>query len=210
MKPYPMPMSSITRPLVAGLLFMLTHAVGHAATPYERFFGHYQGTSTSVPEGESQKRSISVSIGAGPRRVSWLSGTQRYRRKADVAHRKSHRSHSSLLNAGTSTSQPRAGDVFGHAATMNPLKGDPFIWAVTTADTLTIYILQVTKSGEQDLRIYKRVAHSSGYGVRANSLPRFRANHAYPRHATTCRCQSTDTPRTPRSSATRSLVQQAR
>ncbi|MDH3670399.1 MAG: hypothetical protein OES46_04470 [Gammaproteobacteria bacterium] len=47
-------------------------------------------------------------------------------------------------------------DLLGHAVPMNPLKGNPFVWARTAGDTLTVYVMRVTESGAQDLQIYKR------------------------------------------------------
>lgn len=146
MKVHPTPILNIPRFLVPGLLLVLVQPPVQAGAPFERFFGRYQGESTSIPEGEVAKRSISVSIGPAKEGfvVEWEVAKGDGRAVTFVPTKRKNIYKSAMRR-----------DVFGHAAPMNPLKGDPFVWAITAVDTLTVYMLQVTKSGEQDLRIYK-------------------------------------------------------
>ncbi len=155
MKVHPTPIWSIPRLLIAGLVLALAHPVVHAGASFERFFGRYQGESTSIPEGEVSKRNISVAIKPAKKGfvVEW---------KAEISKIDGRSKHKGLSITFIPTNRKNIyksamrRDVFGHAAPMNPLKGDPFIWARTAGDTLTVYVIRVTESGEQDLRIYKR------------------------------------------------------
>lgn len=154
MKLHPTPILNMPRLLVPGLLFALAHPVVHAGAPFERFFGQYQGESTSIPEGEVAKRNISVSI--SPAKKGFVVEWEAEISKAE-GRSKQKGSAVSFVPAKRKNIYKSAmrRDVFGHTAPMNPLKGDPFVWAITAADTLTVYVLRVTKSGEQDLRIHK-------------------------------------------------------
>ena len=155
MKVHPTPIWSIPRLLIAGLVLALAHPVVHAGASFERFFGRYQGESTLIPEGEVSKRNISVAIKPAKKGfvVEW---------EAEISKIDGRSKHKGLSITFIPTNRKNIyksamrRDVFGHAAPTNPLKGDPFIWARIAGDTLTVYVIRVTESGEQDLRIYKR------------------------------------------------------
>ncbi len=154
MKLHPTSILNITRLLIPGLLFALVHPAVHAGAPFERFFGQYQGESTSIPEGEVAKRNVSVLI--RPAKKGFVVEWEVEISKAE-GRDKQKGLPVSFLPAKRKNIYKSAmrRDVFGHTAPMNPLKGDPFVWAIAAPDTLTVYVLRVTKSGEQDLRIHK-------------------------------------------------------
>lgn len=155
MKIRPTLILSIPRLLIPGLLLTLAHPVAHAETSFERFFGSYRGESMSIPEGEVAKRNISVAIKPAKNGfvVDWEAEISK------VGDRSKQKGLSITLIPTKRKNIYRSAmrrDVFGHVAPMNPLKGDPLIWAKTAGDTLTVYVIRVTESGAQDLRIYRR------------------------------------------------------
>lgn len=155
MKIHPISLRSAIRLIISGLVLALIHPVAQAGAPFERFFGRYQGESTSVPEGEVSKKNISVAI--KPAKSGFVVEWEPEIWKADSGGKQKGLSITFVpTNRKNIYKSAMRRDVFGHAAPMNPLKGDPFIWARTAGDVLTVYVLRVTESGEQDLRIYKR------------------------------------------------------
>jgi hypothetical protein len=155
MKMHPISLRPASRLIISGLVLALIHPVTHAGASFERFFGSYRGESTSIPEGEVSKRAMSVVIKPTKKGfvVEW---------EAEISKTAGRSKHKGLSISFIPTNRKNIyksamrRDVFGHAGPMDPLKGDPFIWARIAGDTLTVYVIRVTESGGQDLRIYKR------------------------------------------------------
>lgn len=152
---HPISLPPAIRLIISGLVLLLIHPVAHAGAPFERFFGSYQGESTSIPEGEVSKRAMSVAI--KPTKKGFVVEWEAEISKTDGRSKQKGLSITFIpTNRKNIYKSAMRQDLFGHAGPMNLLKGDPFIWARTAGDTLTVYVIRVTESGGQDLRIYKR------------------------------------------------------
>ena len=57
-------------------------------------------------------------------------------------------------------------DVFGNESPNNPMKGDPYVWARISGDTLSVYALIVTDSGSYDMQAYHRTLTPDGMTLR--------------------------------------------
>ena len=57
-------------------------------------------------------------------------------------------------------------DVFGNDAPNNPMKGDPYVWARISGDTLSVYALIVTDDGSYDMQAYHRTLTPEGMKLR--------------------------------------------
>ena len=47
-------------------------------------------------------------------------------------------------------------DAFGNAVPLDPMKGDPYVWARIQGQSLTLYALTVTEHGGYDLQVFDR------------------------------------------------------
>lgn len=146
--------------LLAGLLFALPTMQAEGAS-YERFFGSYQGESDTVPAGESAKRQMSIVIkpykagftvswhttitkaGANPK-VKGLSVDFTTTRRDNI--------YASAMRT----------DLFGHAVPLDPMKGEPLVWATIEGETLTVYLIRIADDGSQDFQIDKRTRTADG------------------------------------------------
>ncbi len=63
-----------------------------------------------------------------------------------------------------------APDLFGKKVPLNPLEGEPFMWARIAVDTLTVYAMFVTDAGGHDMQIYERRLSEDGLQVRIQRL----------------------------------------
>ena len=57
-------------------------------------------------------------------------------------------------------------DVFGNAVQLDPMKGEPFVWARLMGDTLTVYSMTVEDSGGYDLQQFDRTLTEGGLDLR--------------------------------------------
>jgi hypothetical protein len=141
----------------------LIHLPAQANNPslFERFFGSYEGTSTSIPDGEIAARNHRVMIMPyeGGFMVDWVTvmhkANGRIKRVGySIAFKPTRRK-----NIYASAMRM---DLFGHRVPLDPLKGDPFVWATLSGDTLTVYAVHITDSGGEDLQIDKRTLTPQG------------------------------------------------
>lgn len=47
-------------------------------------------------------------------------------------------------------------NVFGHEVQQDPMKGEPYVWARLTGDTLTVFSLFITENGDYEMQQYDR------------------------------------------------------
>ena len=66
-------------------------------------------------------------------------------------------------------------NVFGHTVQMNPMKGEPFVWARVIGDTLTIFSLYVAENGDYLMQQYDRTLADGGldldFSLHRNGMP---------------------------------------
>lgn len=137
--------------------------------PISAFYGTYAGTSVSSGAGPISKRDIGVSIEPrnGGFNVTWTTVTQkpdgRVKRKTysiDFEPSRRENIYASAMRR----------DMFGHRVPLNPLKGDPYIWARVRGKTLTVFALHVTATGGYDLQIYERTLTKDGMHLEYSRL----------------------------------------
>jgi len=56
-------------------------------------------------------------------------------------------------------------DMFGNAVPLDPLKGDPFVWARLYEDTLTVFALHVLEDGGYEMQTYARTRIPEGLAL---------------------------------------------
>lgn len=144
--------------IVALLGNWLTAITASAAdAPIEAFFGTYEGTATSNERGDSAPRDIKVAIqphGDGFN-VTWSTTKFEGKRKSYSI------DFEPTKRPGIFRSAMRR-NKFGDSVPLDPLKGDAYVWARITGQTLTVYGLLITKEGSYEMQVYHRTLSDEG------------------------------------------------
>lgn len=138
------------------------------------FFGSFVGETTEIKPNENTTRKLTVKIKAYRDEgfiVDWSTVMNKIdgrikKRTSTIAFRPSHRQ-------GIYASAMKT-DVFGNEVPLNPVQGDPFVWATLKDNTLHIHRLYITNSGGYELQSYKRFLNPEGMTVQ---FTRYRDGH---------------------------------
>lgn len=127
----------------------------------ERFVGDYSGSADVImSDGSVLKRDMSVSIRTTKEgfSVKWISvsylGTGVREKSYEIAFLPTDRS--GVFSAGMTR------NVFGHAVQLDPMKGEPYVWARIIGDTLTVFSLFVDAQGGYEIQQYDRTLVEGG------------------------------------------------
>ncbi|MFT5615204.1 MAG: hypothetical protein ACI8Q6_002488 [Granulosicoccus sp.] len=151
---------SIMPRLLTGLLFVLFAQV--AMADLSDFTGKYSGSAdVEYTDGTSNKRDMSVEISMADDgfNVSWTSTTF----KSDG--RIKEKSYSiDFIPSGRPNvfSAAQKKDVFGHLVQLDPMKGEPFVWARVIDDKMTVYSLFVNDDGGYEMQQFDRTLTQGG------------------------------------------------
>ncbi|MEH6823001.1 MAG: hypothetical protein V7629_03715 [Motiliproteus sp.] len=132
--------------------------VAAEAQPIGAFYGQYIGHATSDAEIE---RDLSVTIGpsaSGGFFIAWTTVSH----KPKGMTRKEYQIKflpSARPNIYASAMQT---NVFGGQISLDPLKGDPYVWARIKDKTLTVHSLTITTEGGYQMQIYNRTLNDQG------------------------------------------------
>lgn len=129
-----------------------------------RFFGEYEGRGMQPAEEPLSPRDLSVSIRPHDEgfTLDWTTVIGR----SDGPRRQSYSIDFSPTNrAGIFASAMRR-DTFGHSEPLDPLNGDPYVWARIAGDTLTVDALLITDDGGYEMQVYERTLTPDGMDLR--------------------------------------------
>lgn len=132
-----------------------------AAYQYEKFIGEYLGEGISSEGNDLTKRDLRVEIKPNGEGFSltWVSVTHEkngtLKRKAYTVQFKP------KGKAGLYGSAMRT-DMFGNQVPLDPLKGEPYVWARISGDTLFVYALLITEEGGYEMQVYERTLSPNG------------------------------------------------
>ncbi len=141
-----------------------------ASADISRFIGDYTGSAEIVSaDGSTAKRDMSVRIQSNKYgfSVQWTSAT----------HKPDGRIKEKSFSINFVPSQ-RAGiyaaamqrNVFGHEVPLDPMKGEPFVWARIEADTLSVFSLFVDDVGGYELQQFDRTLTEGGLMLKFTNL----------------------------------------
>lgn len=147
--------------LPAATLVLVQLPVHAGSTSFERFFGSYKGMSTSVLEGEISRRELSITIKPYEKGFIIEAETRIHKTNKRVKRVQTSISFRPTRRKNIYESGMRR-DLFGHTVPLDPLKGDPFVWATISGNNLTVYAVRITDSGAQDMQIDKRTLTPQG------------------------------------------------
>lgn len=145
-------------------LFLIQPSIG-AAAEIDRFVGSYVGTAEFVRDGELQKRDLSVVIEKADDDafvLTWTSVTFR-----SDGRRKDRKYTIEFTPSGRDRIYGSAmkSNLFGKSVPLDPLAGEPFVWARFKDDTLSVYSLFIHESGEYEIQEYHRTLVPEGLSL---------------------------------------------
>ena len=152
------------------LLVLAGHERADAAeAAIKAFCGEYTGRSISSTDSGLSERDLSVSIsdcGEGFT-LDWTTVTKkpdgRIKRKSyAIDFRPSGRP--SIYASAMRT------NMFGKQIPLDPLKGDPYVWARLSGRTLTVFALLVTDDGNYEMQVYERTLTERGLDLKFSRL----------------------------------------
>lgn len=146
--------------LFSAMVFVLLAQVARA--DIAPFVGKYIGSADiAMADGTLKKRDMNVEISQSDAgfNVSWTSTTYK------IDGRIKEKSYS--IDFVTSErpnvyAAAQRKNVFGHAVQLDPMKGEPFVWAQIHGDTLTVYSLFVSESGGYEMQQFDRTLRDGG------------------------------------------------
>lgn len=125
------------------------------------FFGEFEGKTVIDQDGELRERDLRVKI--TPTRdgfsVNWISVTKRAngtlkRKEYTIDFLPTRREN--IYRSGERK------DMFGNAVPLDPLKGEPYVWARLHEDTMTVHALHVLEDGGYEMQAYARTRIPEG------------------------------------------------
>ena len=142
-------------------LWFLLLSVHVLSADITRFEGTFAGATEFQSNGKTVKRDLSTTIEKSRSgfEVSWTSVT--YRRDG------SSKAKSYTIDFVPSERENIYGsamktNLFGKAVPLDPLQGDPFVWARLEGDTLTVYSLFIDELGDYDMQEFHRTLVDEG------------------------------------------------
>lgn len=133
-----------------------------AAQDISQFIGRYSGSVEVVhADGDIDPRDMSVEISETRKgfSVRWTSITEKNdgRRKEKsykVDFRESDRD--GIFSAAMGR------NVFGHEVQLDPMKGNPYVWARISGETLTVFSMFIHQNGDYEMQQYDRSLSEKG------------------------------------------------
>ncbi len=131
------------------------------AGDFDRFAGTFTGNAEFEFEGEVRYRDMSTTI--EPTKdgfvLTWTSVSRKDDGRAKAKTYKIKFDPSARPNIYSSAMRT---NVFGKSIPLDPLKGEPFVWARLIGDTLSVFSLFIDESGEYEMQEYHRTLVDQG------------------------------------------------
>ena len=135
-----------------------------------RFVGKYSGSADVIAaDGTPTPRDMSVEISETGKgfQVSWTSVTHRV---DGTSKEKTYSINFVPSDRDGVFSAAMARNVFGHSVQMDPMKGEPYVWARIIGDTLSVYSLYVDSVGGYEIQQFNRTLAPGGLDLEFVSL----------------------------------------
>jgi hypothetical protein len=148
---------------IGGLILGLSPALAadSAITP---FIGDYVGRSLQAPNEPLSPRDLSIKISPHGERgftLEWTTlihdggGERRQTYSIDFTPSQRRGIFASAMHR----------DAFGHSGPMDPLQGEPYVWAAITGKTLTVHAMLITDDGGYEMQVYRRTLNADGMAL---------------------------------------------
>ncbi|WP_147300946.1 hypothetical protein [Aestuariispira insulae] len=150
-------------PLAAGMI-LATASMAQAAD-LEEFYGHYEGSVVLDQEvegeegGNERKTAVDIIEEDKGFRLNW---TTIITKKDGRVKKVSYSIHFQETEQDGTFSSAMKKNMFGKWIPLNPLKGDPYVWATLAGDTLSVYALIIPDEGGYEMQQYDRTLRADG------------------------------------------------
>ena len=161
------------QPLLGALVALSALVVlwsAQARADIDPFVGTYEGSAEVVTlDGTKIPRDMSVEISQSKHgfRVQWTSIT--YRSDGEVRE-KSYEIDFTPSGRESVYAAAQRKNVFGQDVQLDPMKGEPYVWARVIDQTMTVYSLFVDADGGYSLQQYDRTLMEGGLTLRFQSI----------------------------------------
>jgi hypothetical protein len=150
--------------LISGLFSIALPALA-ADAALAQFFGTYVGQTSQAPNEPLEPRDLTTKISPHDTNGFTLEWTTVIRR-ADGPTRRSYAVNFSPSSRPGIFSSAMRNDVLGQSEPLDPLKGDPYLWAQLSGRTLTVHAMLITDDGGYEMQTYKRTLAEGGMILR--------------------------------------------
>ena len=163
------PLRAIRLPgMAAAMVILLVASVAHA--DIEPFVGSYAGSADVISsDGTKKPRDMSVEISETEEgfRVGWTSTTYR---EDGTSKTKSYSIEFVPSDRDSVYASAMKRNVFGHDVQLDPMKGEPYVWARIHGDTLSVYSLFVAEDGGYEIQQFDRTLATGGLDLDFQSV----------------------------------------
>lgn len=139
------------------------------AADIDPFVGEYTGSAEVDKNGAKEKRDMSVQISKDKEgfTVIWESTVHKPNGRTKT---KSYSIDFVATDRDNIFSSAMKTNVFGHAVPLDPMMGDPYVWARITGDILTVFSLHVDEEGGYEMQQYNRTLTEGGLNLDYQSV----------------------------------------
>ena len=158
------PLRQVIPAFLASLMIGFSATMAFAAS-IEPFVGDYSGSADVENfDGTKAMRNMSVSIKENKNgfSVEWSTKTHR---EDGTSKEKSYDISFVASDRPDVFAAAMTKNVFGHEVQMNPMKGEPYVWARIMGDTMTVYSLFVDADGGYELQQFDRTLAEGGLNL---------------------------------------------
>jgi hypothetical protein len=166
------PMTTRRAVLVGGSLLLAVPGlagVAHAQADLRRFFGTYAGEAIVEGSADLEKRDINAEISPQGKGFS-VKWTMVIRKKAEKPRKVDYTITFQPTKRKDLYSSAMRTDVFGNAVPLDPMSGDPYLWARIDGNTFWMYALLVTDEGGYEMQTYERILTAGGMDLRYSRI----------------------------------------
>ena len=128
------------------------------------FVGEYVGRSLQAPNEPLSPRDLNIKISRRGENGFTLEWTTLIRDRSGQRRQSYSIDFSPSERAGIFSSAMHR-DTFGHSEPLDPLKGEPYVWANISGPTLTVHALMITEDGGYEIQVYRRTLTASGMAL---------------------------------------------
>ncbi len=151
-------------------LMALIVLAGVARADISRFVGSFEGAApVTLADGRTQDRVMNVKITETKAgfSVAWTTTTLR----ADgTGSDKSYLVEFVPSDRGDVFAAAMKRNVFGHGVQLDPMQGEPYVWARIEGDTLSVYSLFVAEDGGYEIQQFDRTLADGGLDLEYQSV----------------------------------------
>jgi len=151
----------LIRVIALSLVTLATLSAGAASSDWKAFVGSYTGTAMAATTKGNQSRDMTVTISEARDgfRVEW--DTSRVKKSGNFQRDSYSIDFAPSERDGIYASKMAPG-LFGGRRPLDPLKGEPYVWARIEGKTMTVYAMLIDDTGNYEMQVYERTLVTEG------------------------------------------------